>query len=139
MKFCEACERVLVRDTSSGEVRFTCTVCGTAVPGDAYDARVGGAVLGAGETTEMYKRLIQTASFDRCNQLVARLCTECGLDYMTQIRVGESESIVYTCKCGVIISGEAAFRPTEAKGVEGILPIASEEKKVAAPNATTTK
>ena len=80
------------------------------MPGDAYDARVGGAVLGAGETTEMYKRLIQVSPFDRVNQLVAKSCSKCGLDYMTQIRVGESEAIVYTCKCGEIISGEPASR-----------------------------
>ena len=109
MKFCPMCDRVMVRDTSSGEVRFSCTVCGEIVPGDAYDARVGGAVLGAGETTEMYKRLIQVSPFDRVNQLVAKSCPKCGLDYMTQIRVGESEAIVYTCKCGEIITGEASI------------------------------
>jgi predicted RNA-binding Zn-ribbon protein involved in translation (DUF1610 family) len=99
----------MVRDTSSGEVRFSCTVCGEIVPGDADDARVGGAVLGAGETTAMYNRLIKVSPFDRVNQLVQKTCTACGLDYMTQIRVGEREAIVYTCKCGAIISGEAAF------------------------------
>lgn len=100
----------MVRDTSTGSVRFTCTVCGAVAPGGPYDARVAGAVLGAGETTEMYARLIQKASADRCNQLVAKVCSKCGLDYMTQIRVGESEAIVYTCSCGAIIAGEAAFQ-----------------------------
>jgi DNA-directed RNA polymerase subunit M/transcription elongation factor TFIIS len=129
MKFCSKCERVLVRDTSSGEVRFSCTVCGETVTGDAYDTRVGGGVIGAGETTEMYKRLIQISPFDRVNQLVFRQCDKCGLDYMTQIRVGDGEAIVYTCKCGSIISGEAAFRLMDTTSIENILPGA----KVAAP------
>ena len=117
MKFCPKCERVMVRDTSSGVVRFSCTGCGEVVAGDAYDSRVGGAVLGAGETTAMYRRLIKTSPFDRVNQLVARVCAQCGLDYMTQIRVGESESIVYTCKCGNIITGDAAFRLTDEHSI----------------------
>jgi DNA-directed RNA polymerase subunit M/transcription elongation factor TFIIS len=104
MHFCPTCQRVMTRDTSTGAVVFQC-VCGVATPGRAEDARIGGAVLGAGETTEMYRRLIQTAPFDRTNQLVRRLCTRCGRDYMTQIRVGEAEVIVYKCKCGAEESG----------------------------------
>ena len=112
----------MVRDTSSGSVRFSCTTCGESVAGDAYDARVGGAVLGAGETTAMYRRLIRTSPFDRVNQLVSRVCVKCGLDYMTQIRVGESEAIVYTCKCGEVISGEAAFHLMDEADLGEILP-----------------
>jgi hypothetical protein len=89
----------MVRDPSSGVVVFRCP-CGVEEPGTPEDARIGGAVLGAGETTEMYRRLIQTAPFDRTNQLVKRPCRGCGLDYMTQIRVGDAEVIVYKCDCG---------------------------------------
>lgn len=88
----------MTRSTATGGVVFQCP-CGVSEPGKPTDARIGGAVLGAGETTEMYRRLIQTAPFDRTNQLVKRQCS-CGLDYMTQIRVGEAEVIVYKCKCG---------------------------------------
>jgi len=124
MKFCTNCQRALTRDTSSGEVKFTCTVCGTIVAGGAYDVRIAGAVLGAGETSEMYRKLIHNASFDRTNQQVTKTCAKCGLTYMTQIRVGESEAIVFTCKCGVILSGEAAFRSASTE-----TPIEEEEKK----------
>lgn len=87
------------RDPSSGSVVFRC-VCGAEEPGAPEDARVLGAVLGDGETTEMYRLLIQSAPHDRTNQLVHKACRECGLDYMTQIRVGTAEVIVYKCKCG---------------------------------------
>jgi DNA-directed RNA polymerase subunit M/transcription elongation factor TFIIS len=99
MRFCPNCERAMIRDTSKGVVVYRCP-CGVEEAGGPEAARIGGLVLGAGETTEMYRRLIQTAPFDRTNQLVHRLCRTCGLDYMTQIRVGDAEVIVYKCKCG---------------------------------------
>ena len=115
MRFCKNCGRAMVRDPSAGVVVFRCP-CGAEESGAPEDARVGGAVLGAGETTEMYRRLIQTAPFDRTNQLVKRPCPDCGLDYMTQIRVGDSEVIVYKCKCGhEEIGGETAPAPVDQK------------------------
>ena len=89
----------MVCDPSSGSVIFRCP-CGVEEKGLPADARVGGAVLGASETTEMYRRLIRTAPYDRTNQIVRRPCPDCGLDYMVQIRVGDSEVIIYKCKCG---------------------------------------
>ena len=89
----------MTRDPSSGEVFFRCH-CGVSEKGDPSDARVSGAVLGAGETTEMYRRLILTAPYDRTNQLVRRPCEKCGLDYMVQIRVGAAEMVINKCKCG---------------------------------------
>jgi DNA-directed RNA polymerase subunit M/transcription elongation factor TFIIS len=104
MRFCKNCGRAMIRDPSSGAVVFRCP-CGTEEAGGPEDARVFGYVLGAGETTEMYRLLIRTAAHDRTNQLVHRSCPECGLDYMTQIRVGDAEVIVYKCKCGHEESG----------------------------------
>jgi DNA-directed RNA polymerase subunit M/transcription elongation factor TFIIS len=99
MRFCKVCGRAMTRDASSGSVVFQC-YCGVREPGGPYDARLSGAVLGASETAAMYDSLIRAAPFDRTNQLVLRPCPDCGLDYMTQIRVGDAEVIVYKCKCG---------------------------------------
>lgn len=99
MRFCPACDRAMARDPSSGRVVFRC-LCGVEEAGTPADARVGGGVLGASETTEMYHRLIQTAPFDRTCQLVRRPCPDCKRDYMAQVRVGEAEVIIYRCKCG---------------------------------------
>lgn len=115
MRFCQNCGRSMTRDPSSGRVVYRCA-CGAEEPGGPEDARVFGQVLGAGETTEMYRLLIKTAPFDRTNQLVARDCPNCGLDYMTQIRVGEAEVIVYKCKCGHEEGGGEAKPKGEAEG-----------------------
>ena len=109
MRFCDNCGRSMVRDTATGALVFRCP-CGAAVKGGGYDARVGGAVIGASETTEMYRHLIQTAPHDRTVQLIRRAeCPDCGLDYRVQIRVGDAEVIILKCKCG----------REEAGGVEG--------------------
>jgi DNA-directed RNA polymerase subunit M/transcription elongation factor TFIIS len=99
MKFCEADGRVMKAHTDTGVVVFRCS-CGAERAGEPEDARIAGELLTAGEVTEMYGPLIRNAPFDRTNQLVKRDCPECGRDYMSQIRVGEAEVIVYKCKCG---------------------------------------
>jgi len=87
------------RKTTTGAVVFHCS-CGITEKGTPYDSRISGAVLGASETKGMFHRLIQTSAHDRVDMTVRRYCAKCGLDYMTQIRVGESQSIIYKCKCG---------------------------------------
>jgi len=87
----------MIRDTSSGSVVFNC-YCGYTVKGTAKDAQIMGGM--SGETEEMYRRLIRTAAHDRVNQQVKKDCPKCGLDYMTQIRVGDREIVVWVCKCG---------------------------------------
>jgi DNA-directed RNA polymerase subunit M/transcription elongation factor TFIIS len=100
MKFCPKCQRVMVSDMSSGtHIEFRCTVCSAIVKGDEYDAHIRTDFPGAEETTLMYSRFIDVAAHDATNQQVARKC-KCKLDYMTLIRIGENESIMYVCKCG---------------------------------------
>jgi hypothetical protein len=98
LHFCNDCDRAMSLDVTTGRVIFKCA-CGAETPGGPFDARVGGAALGISETTEMYRKLIETAPFDRTNQQVMRQCG-CGRDYMTQIRIGDAEIIKFKCKCG---------------------------------------
>ena len=99
MHICPECGRVMTRNTSSGSVTFVC-YCGIVSEGTPEDARIAGDVLHAGETEEMYRRLIRNAPYDRVNQQVMKECPECGIDYMTQIRVGGREVVVWVCVCG---------------------------------------
>ena len=99
MRFCSRDGRAMRRNPASGEVVFLCTSCLIEEIVAAADARVSGAVHNAAETTEMYRRLIETAPFDRTNQIVRRDCPVCGLDYAVQIRVGDAEVVIYICKC----------------------------------------
>lgn len=99
MRFCGACGRVMRVETGTGSVEYSCS-CGRQEAGGPEAARVFGDVLTSTEVTEMYDRLVRSAPFDRTCQLVAKTCPDCGLDYMSQIRVGAAEVIIYRCKCG---------------------------------------
>lgn len=112
MRVCSQCGRAMTRDTSTGSVVFNC-FCGRREDGGADDTLIASDILHSGETTEMYRRLIRNSAHDRVNQQVRKDCPKCGLDYMTQIRVGVREVVVYTCKCGYESSGfEAAAEQT---------------------------
>jgi len=99
-------------------VVFVC-YCGLVSKGTPKDARIAGDVLHAGETEEMYRRLIRNAAYDRVNQQVMRECSKCGLDYMTQIRVGAREVVVWVCKCGYDSSREKAASAATRGETEG--------------------
>lgn len=99
MHVCEKCGLAMRRVLGPEGIYFRCA-CGETVPGGPEDARLSGAVLHAGETAGRYDKLIRNSAFDRTAQQVKKDCPRCGLDYMTQVRVGENEFIVYTCKCG---------------------------------------
>lgn len=111
MLFCPLCGRAMLRNMATGSTTFKCTTCLREEKGSAADARVSGAVHGASETTEMYRRLIETASHDRTNQLVRRDCPDCGLDYAVQLRIGDAEVVIYKCKCGHESYGAESVRP----------------------------
>jgi hypothetical protein len=95
------CERVLARVIGDGKIVYVCSICGETVNGDPRDVHVMGASMHAGENImEKYGRLLDNAAFDRVNLQVPRTCVKCGLDYMTQVRVGDAEHIIWVCKCG---------------------------------------
>ena len=113
--YCPECERVMQRNTSTGRVNFIC-YCGVKLKGTPADALIANFVLNAAQTTEMYRRLIKSAAFGRVNKQVMRDCPKCGLDYMTQIRVGKDEFVIWTCKCGYQTSRyEAPKKIAEAR------------------------
>jgi predicted RNA-binding Zn-ribbon protein involved in translation (DUF1610 family) len=100
MKFCTLCKRSIRRKISGGNVIYKC-YCGKVEPTLPEDVMIGNlTLLSTEKTTEMYDNLITLAPFDRTNQLDPKQCPNCGLDYMTRLRIGTSETTIYRCKCG---------------------------------------
>jgi DNA-directed RNA polymerase subunit M/transcription elongation factor TFIIS len=99
MKFCSICSRTIKKNISMGNVIFKC-VCGNIEKTLPEDSLISDPTISENETMGMYDNLIEFAPFDRTNQLIKMDCPTCGLDYLTQIRVGTSEVIIYRCKCG---------------------------------------
>jgi len=79
---------------------FVCSKCGERVEGDEYDALIYDEFLGQKETVAVYKSILTTAPHDPATQLVKRTCEKCGRPYMSVMRVGDAERIIYLCKCG---------------------------------------
>ena len=100
MRYCSTCERAMLRKTNTGRVIFCCTTCGELINGDKNDTKLCGCILHSYETVEKYRKLLHNAAHDRVNQQVFRTCPKCNLNYMTQVRVGDREVVVYACKCG---------------------------------------
>lgn len=105
MKFCKHCNRAIKKRILLGQVVFKC-VCGNLEETKPDDVLISNITLNHTETTEMYNNLIELAPFDRTTQLINLDCPDCGRDYVSQIRVGTSEIIVYRCKCGYKKIGE---------------------------------
>jgi DNA-directed RNA polymerase subunit M/transcription elongation factor TFIIS len=99
MKFCPDCGRVMNRDLESDVIMFKC-LCGKSVEGGPEDAKVVGEVVNIKDTGAMYKKLVDSAAHDPVNNKVMKDCPDCGLDYMTQIFVGEKKVVIWLCKCG---------------------------------------
>lgn len=99
MRFCPDCQLTMRRDVATGAVVFKCA-CGHEEKGGPADARLFGETLKAEATEDKYRRLIRGAAHDRVNQQVAQECPRCGLDFLTQLRVGAQEVVVHVCSCG---------------------------------------
>jgi len=106
MKFCSKCNRAIKKKILLGSVIFKC-FCGHIEESNPEDVLISNITITNTETPEMYDNLIRLAPFDRTNQLVEKNCPNCGRNYMTQIRIGSVEIIVYSCRCGYIIKKDS--------------------------------
>jgi DNA-directed RNA polymerase subunit M/transcription elongation factor TFIIS len=99
MSFCPTCEKSTTRETLNG-VEFICS-CGTIMPGDAYSVRIKTFSINTGQmAAEINQQFIKNAPFDKANNLIKEKCEGCGRLYKSQVRIGDSETIIKGCKCG---------------------------------------
>jgi DNA-directed RNA polymerase subunit M/transcription elongation factor TFIIS len=99
MKFCSCCQRFIKKQIVPEGILYKC-ICSNIEESNPEDVLISNFTTEGTQSIEMYNNLIEFAPYDRTNQLVKQDCPNCGLDYLTQIRIGESEIIVYRCKCG---------------------------------------
>jgi hypothetical protein len=99
MKFCRICERAIKKNITNNMVIYQC-FCGNIEETSAVDVLISSETMSSNETTELYNNLIDLAPFDRSCQRVNMTCPNCGLNYMSQLRLGSSEIVVHVCKCG---------------------------------------
>jgi len=99
MKFCDICESRMVKSTATGRIIFICG-CGNPVDGTPDDT-----LIYSRQTTMSHSNLkhevgIENAPFDNARYIIETPCGSCSLPYITSIRVGVQEQVLYVCGCG---------------------------------------
>lgn len=111
---CSTCmTRTMVREVADSEVYFRCP-CGFQQKGKPMDRLLntgGNTSIGS---SEKYNTLIATAAHSQAVLKVNKECPTCGLPYLTLVRVGDEETIIFTCKnCGPLEKGTPISAPED--------------------------
>lgn len=99
MRFCDDCGHHVNKNVNTGEIIFRC-ICGKDYPAMPSDTLMAEGVVNAVHTSLKYVDFISNAPYDKAGKRIAKDCPNCKLDYLTLIRLGESNSVIYTCDCG---------------------------------------
>ena len=97
MKFCPLCESRMTKDTVTGNIVFKCR-CTKEIMGEGDDSLMSEGI--STDSNAKYEVFIDNAAFDTAANKVLSQCTNCGLPYLTLIRVGINEQVMYVCRCG---------------------------------------
>lgn len=98
MKFCSLCGSLCSKTIQSGELVFSC-ICTNKEEVTPKDTLMASGIIASSQDLSKHQVLIENASLDFARKLVAMKC-KCGLDSMTMTRIGDENTIIYTCKCG---------------------------------------
>ena len=102
MNFCKQCQSILTKEIrQDGSISFICS-CLTEQPGIPADTLIYEEFLGPVDVAHR-EVFIENSPYDPAGAVIKRDCPQCGLDFMTLIRVGQAESVIYTCTCGAVI------------------------------------
>lgn len=102
LKFCDVCSSRFTKRTTEKGVVFEC-VCGNTREGKPEDSLMFEVNLRSGNDVMIKQEtFIQLAAHDPAGLKVAQDCPQCKMDYMTMIRIGDTEKAIYTCDCGYI-------------------------------------
>jgi hypothetical protein len=85
-----------------GDVVFKCR-CTYTIAGEPKDTLFYEEIP-ATSFNAKYNVFIENSPYDTAANRVRKECPKCKLDFMTQIRVGEVQSTIYTCFCGHVVA-----------------------------------
>lgn len=99
LKFCPECDSMMTKSTSVlGNIVFQCR-CQISIDGSRDDTLMAEEYLETGGSDLKHEVFIENAPFDAAAHVVFKDCPNCGLNFMTMIRVGVNESTLYACRC----------------------------------------
>ncbi len=102
MNFCEQCQTCLDKEIlKTGVIMFTCS-CGVTKLGTNNDTLILEEFPEMADMTQKYDAFIESSAHDPAGYIIKVDCPECHVDFMTLIRVGANETVMYTCTCGYV-------------------------------------
>jgi hypothetical protein len=102
MNFCSQCQACLEKEIlPSGSILFTCS-CGITRAGTDDDTLILEEFPEMADMTQKYDVFIENSAHDPAGYIIKEDCPKCHLDFMTLIRVGVNETVMYTCTCGYV-------------------------------------
>jgi DNA-directed RNA polymerase subunit M/transcription elongation factor TFIIS len=100
MRFCDQCDSIMRKTTSAtGTIMFQC-VCGNSIIGSDDDTLMYEHRNDDASTTNKHEVLIDNSPYDMAANRISKDCPKCGLNFLTQVRIGAAETTIFTCSCG---------------------------------------
>jgi len=91
---------MMTKSTSGiGQIMFQCR-CQNIVVGDPNDTLMAEEYLETAESNLKHAVFIDNSPYDSAANIVFKDCNNCGLDFMTMVRVGTNQQTIYACDCG---------------------------------------
>lgn len=100
MRFCTHCGSNMSKSVVTGQVQFSCRCQIQEKKGTAEDTLMYEEMLETAESNLKHEVFIENSPFDAAANIVMKDCPKCNLNFITLIRVGINEAVMYTCTCG---------------------------------------
>jgi predicted RNA-binding Zn-ribbon protein involved in translation (DUF1610 family) len=85
--------------TTSGVILFSCR-CLLTEEGSPDDTLMAEEYLETADSDQKHDVFIENSPYDPAANVVMKDCPQCGLNYLVMVRIGVTETTIYTCSCG---------------------------------------
>jgi len=68
------------------------------------------------ESNMKHKVFVENSPFDPAGNIVLKDCPQCGLNFLTMIRIGVNENVIFSCSCGYLASNAEYIKTGSQKG-----------------------
>jgi DNA-directed RNA polymerase subunit M/transcription elongation factor TFIIS len=99
MRFCKLCGSLMKKITTDNKIIFECR-CLETITGDAEDTLMFESLIESSNSNLKHDVFIDNSAFDPAANIVMKDCPRCSLNFMAMIRVGNSDTTIFTCRCG---------------------------------------
>ena len=101
MKFCKYCGSRMTKtaDTQTGQITYKC-ICANVEIGAPEDTLMAEEVFLESSSLAIYHDLIENSPYDTAGSKTMKKCPDCGINFLTLIRISDQEIVMYTCTCG---------------------------------------